>query len=298
MHCVDEDRGRSAASVRGPAVVGSDCADLVTATSHDRYNTAMLMYAHNDGLPADVGFRSGPKGTQTSRTIMLAELRQLLDAVGPEAGRSDYLDAIVIENVLAKQTTSNRRISAQRLSELYALDPDTILFSALRQLWAVDEPARPLLACLCANARDPLLRTTGAFVLQAAEGAVVTKADLAEAVEQAWPDRFNPSILEKIGRNAASSWTQSGHLVGRSRKARTRVTATPSAAAYAALLGRLQGLGARQLLDSYWAALLDCNTSTLDALLFQASRRGWMEYRRVGDVLQVGFEWLLGERGV
>ena len=258
----------------------------------------MLVYAHDDELPAEPGFRSGPKGTQTSRTMMLAELRQLLAVVGPEAPRNDYLEAIIVENALAKQTTSNRRSTAQRLSELYALDPDTILFSALRQLWAVDESAGPLLACLCANARDPLLRTTGAFVLQATEGAVVTKTDLAEAVEQAWPDRFNSSIQDKIGRNAASSWTQSGHLVGRSRKVRSRVQATPAAATYAALLGHLQGLGARQLLESYWTALLDCNTSTLDALMFQASRRGWMEYRRVGDVLQVGFEWLLGKRGV
>src|SRR5208337_1796107 len=42
----------------------------------------------------DVGFRWGDKGTHTSRTIMLDELRAVLASCEPDATRDDYLAAI------------------------------------------------------------------------------------------------------------------------------------------------------------------------------------------------------------
>lgn len=253
---------------------------------------------HQADLPAEAGFRSGARGTQTSRTMMLAELSQLLQAVRPPATREDYVRAVIESNVLGKQTAANRRLTAQRLIELYSLDGRLLLFRGLRQLWDVDEPGRPLLACLCANARDPLLRITGEAVLPAPEGSAVTKQDLCNAVAAAWPERFGAGILDKIGRNAGSSWTQSGHLTGRGRKVRVRAHPTPGAAAYALLIGHLQGLRGAMLLDTYWTRLLDCGASSVDALASEASRLGWMEYRRVAEVVQVSFRWLEDERGI
>ena len=60
---------------------------------------------------------------------------------------------------------------------------------------------------------------------------------MTEALSEVAGDRLNEAILDKVVRNASSSWTQSGHLRGRSRKTRQRVRATPAAAAYALLLG-------------------------------------------------------------
>lgn len=248
-------------------------------------------------FPAELGFRSGPRGTQTSRTIMLAELGQLLEALPDDATKADYLRAVTEANALGKQTAANRRLTGQRLAELYGLDEGVVLFSALRDLWGVDPAGRPLLACLCANARDPLLRTTSAAVVSVGEGAVVGKHDFSLQVDQAWPGRFGAGTLDKIGRNAASSWTQSGHLAGRSRKVRTRVRPTAGVVAYALFLGHLQGLRGAMLLQTYWMSLLDCGTSLADTLASEASRRGWLEYRRVGDVVQVSFRWLLQGRG-
>ena len=48
------------------------------------------------------GFRSGGRGTHTSRTIMPDELSQLLDAVPGEARRQDYVDAVTHDNCLGK----------------------------------------------------------------------------------------------------------------------------------------------------------------------------------------------------
>ena len=43
--------------------------------------------------------------------------------------------------------------------------------------------------------------------------------------------RLNDAILDKVARNAGSSWSQSGHLQGRVRKIRLRVDPTVGPAA-------------------------------------------------------------------
>src|SRR5262249_32608166 len=88
-------------------------------------------------------FRTGACGAHTSRTIMLAELRDLLDACPAGATRDEYRQAILAENVLRKKTLSTRRGTAQRLRELYALDPEVPLFRLLRFFWDRDPGGRP-----------------------------------------------------------------------------------------------------------------------------------------------------------
>ena len=111
------------------------------------------------------GFRSGDRGTHTSRTIMLDELSQLLDAVPGEARRQDYADAVTHDNCLGKRTAATRQLSLQRLTELYGLDGRLLLFRALRNLWGRHSSSRPLLALLLALVRDPLLRATAGAVI-------------------------------------------------------------------------------------------------------------------------------------
>ena len=111
------------------------------------------------------GFRSGERGTHTSRTMMLEELSHLLEAVPGDVAREQYADAVMEQNCLGKRTAATRKLSLQRLTELYALEPQVILFRVLRDLWGRNETSRPLLALLLALARDPLLhnRTANAF---------------------------------------------------------------------------------------------------------------------------------------
>lgn len=77
-----------------------------------------------DAQPAPrsrLGFRDGDRGTHASRTMMLAELRALFDACPPTATSEAYRAAIIEENILGRGTGEARRVTAQKLRELYGL---------------------------------------------------------------------------------------------------------------------------------------------------------------------------------
>src|SRR5690242_8344255 len=106
------------------------------------------LYSHTldrDGALV-AGFPVGAKGPPTSRTLMFAELRTTLAVTPANATRSGYATAIIDENCLGKSTTATRRLTNQRLGELYALEPRVPLFRILRQLWGSEEAGQPLLA--------------------------------------------------------------------------------------------------------------------------------------------------------
>ena len=173
------------------------------------------------------GFRFGDRGTHTSRTIMLDELSHLLDAVPGTAVRDDYAHAVTAHNCLGKRTAATRKLSLQRLSELYALDPRVILFRVLRDLWAGNETSRPLLAMLLALARDPLLRASATAVVRTPYGNEFARQSMKDALADAVGDRLNEATLDKVVRNASSSWTQAGHFRGRGRKIRSELRRRP-----------------------------------------------------------------------
>jgi hypothetical protein len=243
--------------------------------------------------PEELGFKSGVSGTHTSRTIMVGELSALLGVAGTATQREDFARLIVDENVLGKSTSSTRRITAQRLSELYALDTSVVLFRALARLWAVDRDSHALLALLCSLARDPLLRATAASVLTLREGQGFDRDAMADALRAHAGARLNVAILDKVVRNAASSWTQSGHLNGRVLKRRQRVKPTSVTVTMALLLGYLQGLRGPSILRTTWCEALDSTPETLSALATRASMAGFMRFRQAGDVIEITFPDLL-----
>jgi hypothetical protein len=246
------------------------------------------------GVPSEkFGFRSGNRGTHTSRTIMLDELTALLGAVPAARPRTAYFSAVVEDNVLAKGTVSTRKLSAQRLSELYALDPNVPLFRVLRQMWDAEATGRPLLALLCAMARDPLLRETATTVLALQPGVELSKQSLTEALRRYASGRLNDATLDKVARNSSASWSQSGHLSGRMRKIRCLVRPSPSTVAYALMLGFLEGLRGTRLFATPWTRVLDAGEDELRRLATEAKRIGLLEMKTGGDVIEVGFASLL-----
>ena len=233
------------------------------------------------------GFRFGDKGTHTSRTMMLSELTELLAATPADAERADYQAAIVHDNLLGKATTATRRLTNQRLGELYGLDPRLPLFRALRTAWAVDEPGRPLLALLCALARDPLLRATAPAVLELPLGAELVRATFLDSIREAVGPRLNEAVLDKVARNAASSWSQSGHLKGRVRKIRRRVAPTPGSLAFALWMGALEGLAGEALLEGRWVSVLDRTGRELVPFVLEAKQLGLIHARVGGGVTEI-----------
>ncbi|MEJ7711067.1 MAG: hypothetical protein WKF84_14680 [Pyrinomonadaceae bacterium] len=247
-------------------------------------------------LPEIFGFHNGKRGVLTSRTMMLDDLSMLL-AYGPSAVRKqEFWAAIVDRNALGKKAYSTRKKSAARLIELYGLDQSVTLFRVLQILWRIDPLGQPLLAILCACARDPLLRITAKPVLQARQGEEITKEQLEDAVRSNTEDRFNPATLNQVARNAASSWTQSGHLVGRNIKKRSKPQVTVTNVTYALLLGYLCGMRGQSLFQSFWISLLDAQEHVLQQMAREASLRGWLTYRGIGDAVEVSFYGMLTSR--
>lgn len=238
------------------------------------------------------GFRSGAKGTHSSRTMMLADLTAVMSAVGPSAAAADYERAITQGNCLGKATAATRKLSAQRLSEVYSLDPAVRVFRVFRTLWYQDQNGRPLLALLLVLARDPLLAATARPVTSLPPGGEFQREPLRIAIQQAASGRFNESILGKVVRNTASSWTQTGHLHGRALKKRQAVRATAAVASFAIYLAYLAGFRGNDIFTSLWFGVLDCGPGRARELAIEAKQMGLLDLRIGGDVVDIRLDRL------
>ena len=224
---------------------------------------------------------------------MREEMAHLFAATGVAATRDDYVRAVMEDNCLGKRTAATRRFSLQRLTELYGLDRRLLLFRVMRELWERHETSRPLLALLLALARDPLLRATATSVLRTPHGHEFARQPMTEALSEVAGERLNGGTLDKVVRNAASSWTQSGHLRGRSRKTRQRVRATPAATAYALLLGFGSGSRGSLLFETAWCAVLDAAEAELLEIAVAAKSLGLLDLKQSGSIIEVSFTAML-----
>jgi hypothetical protein len=232
------------------------------------------------------GFRLTLGGTHLSRTMMLAELRHVLDAEA-QPTRQRLKSLVIEDNVLQKRTGSGRRLSLRHLRELYGLGAPPPILRAMIGLWPKTAEGQPMLALLAALVREALLRDSAQIVLGAPAGSRVCAADFASLFEKRYPGHYTPKMFGKISRNCASTWTQSGHLKGKVRKERVRPAVSPAAAAYATLLGSLAGFGGPALLASPWIAVLDRPEAEVLALLRKAVGDGLLRLRAGGDVIEI-----------
>lgn len=244
----------------------------------------------------EFGLIAGPSGPHSSRTMTLEDVRQVFDALPADAEFSDYHRVVVDENLLGKSTDSNRKGTLRRLRELYSLDKSVPLFRVFRTLWDLDEPGQPLLAVLIAYARDPLLRSTATTVLETPDGMELMRQAVCNSIDDFTNGRMGASTIDKVARNTSSSWSQSGHLVGRVRKVRTQVDATPVTVTFALLLGYVAGLRGKKLLSSEFMRLLDVPEDVALARAIDARRLGLISLREAQNVFDVGFGALVTER--
>jgi hypothetical protein len=247
----------------------------------------------NESRLRSLGFRWGNKGTHTSRTIMFDELKLLMTSCRTDADREAYVKAIVDSNSLGKRTFATRKLSSQRLSELYALDPKVPLFRIIRRCWYVDPKGQAILALLMSLARDPLLRASAKPILRMRPGEELARQQMTDALKEVIGGRLSESTLNKVVRNTASSWTQSGHLKGRGRKMRQTVTPTATTTAFALLLGYIVGKRGIALFESVWAQVLDATAGDLMSLAFDARRLGLLDINQSGGIIEVAFSRLL-----
>lgn len=236
-------------------------------------------------------------GAHTSRTMLFADLSSVLAQCDPASTLDQYRKAIVEYNIAGKESLSSRQRTFRYLRELYALDLEVPEFRALLRLWRRERQGRPVVAILCAASRDAALRATAKAVLQRPEGLKVTSHDLAAGVDACYPGAYSPNIRDKIGRNALSSWTQAGYLsrTGRSPAFRSHIDPSPAAVAMALVLGSRAGMSGERLFTGAIAQLLDAPVPTLHDRAHDASRKGWLQYRSLGNVTEVDVTALVAE---
>ena len=236
------------------------------------------------------GFKFSDGGAHISRTMMLSELQAVLGAVPSGSCPEDYRAAVLRRNVLGKTTDSTRKKTLRHLRELYVLDEAVPIFGLLRKLNSVDHGASlPLLAIQVAWSRDPLLRATTPPVLGAAVGERVERARLVQAFEAVFPDQYSAATLKTTTQNAASSWTQAGHLSGHVKKIRQRVKPTVVAVTMALFLGQVAGYHGAEVFSNPWVRLLELGADRARALAIDAHRAGLLDLRAVGDVIDLSF---------
>lgn len=229
---------------------------------------------------------------------MLAELGGVLAAVPAGSSAEDYRAAVLGRNVLGKTTDSTRKKTLRHMRELYALDEAVPIFGLLRKLQAVDRgESLPLLAIQVAWSRDPLLRATTPPVLEAAVGDRVERASLVQAFETVFPDQYSAATLKTTTQNAASTWTQAGHLAGHLKKIRQQVKPATVAVTMALFLGQLAGYHGAEVFSSPWVRLLDLGADRARAMALEAHRAGLLNLRAVGEVVDLSFPMLEVFRG-
>ena len=240
------------------------------------------------------GFRLGRGGAHLARSMMLEDLRRLLDHVpDPRADRHDFARAILDDNCLGKRSAKTRALSLRHLVNLYALDPQVPVFRALRFLWTRDTDGQPLLACLVAYVRDAVLRSSSPFIQRMTPGEPLVPQDLQRYLDAQAAGRFSRATLQSTAQNVATTWTHAGHLQGSVKKIRAAARPTPGSAAMALLLGYLEGTRGELLFETKYTKLLDAGSERCMELAEQASRRGWIVCNRIGTVVEVLFPQLL-----
>ena len=241
------------------------------------------------------GFSTATTGGHMARSMMLPEVTQLFRALPLDTTKELYKSAIIDDNVLGKPTFASREKSYRHLVQLYGLESSLALFRILRKL-ASDEPASlPLMAATCSFCRDAQLRASFALIEKRNRGEVLTREQMDEHLEKSFPGRFSPAMKKSLAQNVNTTWTEAGHLSGRSKKVRAIPEARVAASVYAITAGYLLNLRGQALLTSVFSRLVAPDASFVSSHLMMATGRGWVRFRQAGGVVEIDCTPLLTE---
>jgi hypothetical protein len=237
-----------------------------------------------------LGFYFGHSGAHAGRALMLEDLATALSHVPLSARRTDYIEAIVGDNLLEKKTFNNRKHAARRMAQMYGLDASVALFRNFRRLWQHDTAARPVLAATLALARDGLFRASSELILNTAPGEQITAEQFRPLLSDFSAGRMSEGTLKHASGNVFGSWHQAGFLArGTGSCTRTRAMVTPTNLAFSLWLAHLENLEGEALFRSYWAKMLDHPFIELIELTKTASRKGLINLLSAGGMIEVRF---------
>jgi hypothetical protein len=244
----------------------------------------------NNADLARYGFKSEGRTSHNSRTMMLKELSLLLNVVNlHNPTKEEYLKAIIEDNCLGKKSGITRELSASHLENLYTLNPETLIFKALRFFWQRDSAGHPLLAFICVYSRDYIINRISPFILEKNEGEAIPKETVVEVLDDQHHGMFSKATLESTARNVMSTFAQSGHLKGKLNKIRSYAKPTTGSVAYALLLGYVCGYRGESLFSNEFIKILDCSQEKAVELTETASRSGWLSFKHIDNIYDVSF---------
>lgn len=249
--------------------------------------------ARRETLLTELGFRFGINGPHAARTMMLDDLRRLLDHAPAAATPADYAHAIKVQNVLGKPSQKSRDLAWRHLQALYSLNDGNPIFRLMRRLWPLSEAAQPQLALAMALARDPLLRSSQPLILTQPTGGYLPRAVAEQFLAQAHADRFSAASLKSFAQNVLGTWTAAGFLEGHLRKYRAQPRLTPEAIVLLLFLAYLEGRSGSRLLTSPWVTPYGTDQDTLAALTHTAAQRGLLIFMNAGGVQEIRFPGVL-----
>ena len=230
-----------------------------------------------------------------SRSLMLTDLRAVMDRT-EDRSASALRAAILQHNILGKPTVVAEKAAYRHLRALYGLDETLPAFRALCELW--DEcrrsgsdgvEAQNRMALICAATRDPVLLALTQQCIEVWPGRPVDGGDVTWWVEREYGSRFSEAGQQRIAAHLRASWHQAGLLSGHRKRIRCDgAVRSPEATAFALYVGALPHPRAYSY-DTPWTRMLDLKPWEIRDLSDVAHRRGWIDRRDAGGVVEITF---------
>jgi hypothetical protein len=242
----------------------------------------------------EFGFKYGISGAHSARSMMIAELSELLLQYPQGAPVRTLKSDIVDFNVLHKPTANSRKMTFRHLMDLYGLDNEICLFRNFLRLWTqANETTRPILAFQLAFCRDPLLRVALPVLVGIHPGESVSREQTEALIEHYNPGAYSAASLKSFAQNINGSLTQSGFMAGKNRKIRSQAGVGAVNVAFALFIAYLGGQEGSLAMRSEWLTMLGLNRDELIALAQGAHSRGLIKFINASDVMEIRFpDWL------
>lgn len=228
-----------------------------------------------------------PKTIHTSRTIMSAELTEVLNY--PKNG-SDYME-VMEGNVFNKRTESSRKKTIRYLTQLYGFEKSDIRFTALEDYWQrTDEEDKALLSFLYAVSKDYLLKESVTLVKAVPINEKAHIEGFENNIKHNHPDQFSPKTLRSVAQNIASSWKQAGYIEGKVRNLRVKRSPSYLLVSFAFLMAYIDGARGEYMSDHSSVKALDVSKEELHQLIKAAADRDLVRYNKSGATMVISFE--------
>jgi len=237
----------------------------------------------------EYGFEDSKSSIHTRRTMMLAELRNVMSYVPEDASLDEYRNSIIEENITRKKSASNRTYTATYLTTLYSFDQSNLLFHVMRYFWDKDPVARPMLAFITVYMRDYLTRSSWEYIRELEIDEETDKYVLEKLLSDRYGDQFGEKVCQSVSRNLLATWTKSGHLKGRYHKQRVKPQITPEVITFALFISYLFGNHGELLFSHEIVQLLDSSKSELMGLARAAAYKGYILMNHIGDIIDIKF---------